>query len=181
MFCGEAMTTGNITRDILHRQIRVSKQMPEHHKRSICQWTDNSVMLRNSPGVLDSIILSPTKNSVYIFCYYYFLCTKVWWSLWFMSRISKCQASKGSIMWLTPSSRDWDWRLSFRSVTASVWRERAAKRGRLRCWLFIILSSYIVPVCLYRAILAVWIVWNGMKRESKFLFFFFNLLATILP
>lgn len=116
------MTTGNITRDILHRQIRVSKQMPEHPESSIYQWTDNAVMYRNNPGGIDPNRLSPTKSIVYTFCNYYFQCTKVWWSLWFMSRIRECQASKGSIMWLTPSSRDWDWRLSFRSVTASVCR-----------------------------------------------------------
>lgn len=134
MFCGEAMTTGNITRDILHRQIRVSKQMPEHPKSSIYQWTDNVVIIyRNNLGGVDPNRLLPPPTKIFFlhFCNYFFLWTKsLMASFIHVLRIRECQAFKGSIMWLTPLSRDLDWRLSFRSVTASgcVWREQPVKR-----------------------------------------------------
>lgn len=60
-----------------------------------------------------------------------------------VSRTRERQASKGSIMWPTRSSRDLDWRLSFRSVTASVWvhveGKSCGKTRRLRRY-FCVLS-----------------------------------------
>ncbi len=85
MFCGEAMTTVNITRDILHRQIRVSKQMPERPTSSTYLWLDKVFLIyRNDLGGA-SPEKDPKRRIVYIFCKCYWKCTKVWWRLWFVS------------------------------------------------------------------------------------------------
>lgn len=98
MFCGEAMTTVNITRDILHRQIRVSKQMAEHPVSAIYQQTDNLLLIYNNYFVGANIkILYPTKRIVYIVLSF-IVYKSLMETLIHVFRTREHQASKGPIM-----------------------------------------------------------------------------------
>lgn len=133
-----ALTPGNLRSDPNLRFVVRPWQLsisPEISCTGRSEWVNNdqSILKAHSTGdqtmwtLYVEIILvgltqtDSTEHNLYFCGYHFYACLSDGVPVIYVYRIRERQPSKGSIMWPTPSSRDLDWRLSFRSVVTSVW------------------------------------------------------------